>query len=154
MNTPGNADASRVGQTLQPGRDVDAIAIDIPIFLYHIPQVDPDPEGHPGSFRQFLIPCLDFLLDLHGALNGIHHACELGKKAVAVDRHDTAPVALNLGTHDLEMGLQGGEGPRLILFHEAAVPCGVGTQDGGKLPLVFFSGQRDSPRVRKKNKRT
>jgi hypothetical protein len=43
------------------------------------------------------------------------------------------------------MGLQGGQGPRLILTHETAVPCGVGAEDNGKLPVSLFSGQRDSP---------
>ena len=102
-----------------------------------------------SSFR-----ALHFLLDLHGALNGIHHALELGEKVIPVDRHDTAPVFLDVRAHNLEMGLEGVEGPRLVLPHEAAVPCGIGAQDGGELPFVFFSGQRDSPRMRKTNKRT
>jgi hypothetical protein len=78
-------------------------------------------------------------------LNGIHHALELGEKAVPVDHHDTSPVVLDPGTNNLEMGLQGVEGPRLIQLHEAAILCGIGAQDGGKLPFLFFSGQRDSP---------
>jgi len=153
VNAPGDADASGIRQTLQLGRDVDAIAVKISIFLDHIPQVDPDPEGHPGRFHQFLVPCLNFLLDLHGALNSIHDASELGEKAVPVSHHDAAPVLLDEAAHALEMGLQCGEGPPLVRLHETAVPHGIGTQDGGELPFLLVSGQRDSPRMRKKYNR-
>jgi hypothetical protein len=44
-------------------------------------------------------------------------------------------VLLDERAYELEMGFQDGEGPRLILFHEAAVPHGIGAQDGGELPF-------------------
>jgi hypothetical protein len=69
-------------------------------------------------------------------------------------RHDTTSVLSDLGGYDLEMGLQGGESPCLILPHEAAIPGGVGAQDRGKLPFLLVSRQWDFPRMGKTNKRT
>jgi hypothetical protein len=43
------------------------------------------------------------------------------------------------------VALEGLENPGLILPHEAAELHGAGAQNGGELPFVFFSGQRDSP---------
>jgi hypothetical protein len=63
-----------------------------------------------------------------------------------VNRHDAAPKPVDERVHDLEMGLQGGQGPPLVPTHETAVPCGVGAEDRGKLPISLFSGQGDSPR--------
>jgi len=89
VNAPGNADAPRIRQGLQAARDVDPVAERYSHLPRSHPEVDPDPEEHPGLFRQFPVPFFDFLLDFHGALHGIHDACELGEKAVPVGRNDT-----------------------------------------------------------------
>ena len=98
VDAPGDADASRVGQPLQPGRDVDTVPVDVPPFLDHIPEIDPDPEGHPGPFRLLFVPPLQLVLYFHGALHRVDHAVEPGEKSVAVNRHDAAPGASRRGS--------------------------------------------------------
>ena len=149
VDAPGDADASRVGQPLQPGRDVDPVPVDGSPILDHIPKVDPDPEGHPGPFRLLFVPPLQFGLYFHSALHRVHHAVELGEKAVAVNRRNTPLVLLDEGGDELEMGFQGGEGPGLVLPHEAAVPFGTRAQDGGEFPLHIwrYRGRRSRTRI-------
>src|SRR5512141_1511329 len=157
VDAPGDADASRVGQPLQPDCNVDPVPVDVPPFLDHIPEIDPDPEGHPGPFRGLFVPPLQFVLYFHGALYRVHHAVEPGEKSVAVNRHYAAAVLLGEGAEELEIGFQRGEGPRFVLPHEAAVPFGARAQDRREFPLALFRFHRHripaSGRKEKRNRR-
>ena len=153
MGAPGNADPSRIRQTVQQGGDVDAIAVDLPFLFNDIPKVDPDPEGHPAFFRQLFVPAFQLLLDLHRALQGVHHARELSEKVTPTGIHDAALVFLDQQAHRLAVPLEGLESPGLILPHETAVLNSAGAQDSGELPFGFFRVQRDSPRMRKTHNR-
>ena len=105
--------------------------------------------SHPATRRRLRtsdpVRSFPLLLDPHRALQGVHHACELGEQVIPPGIHDAALVFLDERAHRLAVALEGLESPGLILPHEAAVLHGAGAQDRGELALVFFSGQTDSP---------
>ncbi|MBM2828901.1 MAG: hypothetical protein HW408_1433 [Actinobacteria bacterium] len=49
IGASGNADAPRTRQPLQSGGGLDAIAQDLPFFLRHFPEMNPDPERDSAS---------------------------------------------------------------------------------------------------------
>src|SRR4051812_49225365 len=87
--------ASRLSETLQPGRDVHTVTKEVSSSNHDVANVDADPElkasaiEHPGArFCQLL-------LHRHCALNRIHGAREFGQHAVASGVGDPAPVVSN-----------------------------------------------------------
>ena len=121
VDAPGDADASRVGQPLHPGRDVDPVPVDVSPILDHIPEIDPDypscgilpedprflPSGRSG-FPQRTAPRPP--------------RCRNRREECRRESPYPAAVLFGEGTDDLEMGFQRGEGPGFVLPHEAAVP--------------------------------
>ena len=91
----GNADAARLRQRLEPGRDVDAITVDVVALDDDVAEIDADPQGHDragfGLGRR--------LLDGDGAGHGIDHAAELDEGPVAHQLDDPAIVP----RHDLSL---------------------------------------------------
>src|SRR5216683_297264 len=93
MDSTGDADAARVGETLEAGGDVDAVTVDLLAVHHHVAEVDADTEFHPALGREIRVFGLQHGLDLDGALDGIDHAGEFGEYAVA-GGIDEAPVML------------------------------------------------------------
>ena len=72
------------GQTLQPRGNVHPVPIDPLALDHHVAQVDADAKLHPAlrqANRRFR--SLNVLLDLDGALHGIHDAGKLGQQVIA-----------------------------------------------------------------------
>ena len=110
VNGPRDADAAGVGETFQPRRDIDSVAVDLVAFDHHIAEVDADAEVHPARRRQPGVLNLERALNIHRAIDRIDHAGELGKYAIA-GRIYEAPVALLDETiDDLAMSGQGEQG--------------------------------------------
>ncbi len=59
----GDADTARFGQSLQTGRDVDAVAVDILLVDHHVAQVDPNAEGEALALWLVLGPFRHAALD-------------------------------------------------------------------------------------------
>ena len=132
VNGPRDADAAGVGETFQPRRDIDSVAVDLVAFDHHIAEVDADAEVHPPRRRQPGVLNLERALNIHRAIDRIDHAGELGKYAIA-GRIYEAPVALlDEAIDDLAVSGQGDKGRLLISPHEAAVAEDVGTEDSGE----------------------
>jgi hypothetical protein len=77
---------------------------------------------------------------LHLAANGVHHTGKFGQDAAPPGGDDASLMLLNMSGYHFQVGLQGADGPFLILPHEAAVALDIGAQDGGEFAFYFFRG--------------
>src|SRR5690242_2137122 len=82
MNHVRNADAARLGETLQPRRDVNAVPVNLLALDHHIAKVDADAELHPALLRQLRILGPKRGLNRNGASNCLDHTGEFGQYAV------------------------------------------------------------------------
>lgn len=67
-------DPAGFGQPLEPGGDIDAVAVEILVRHDHVAEIEADPQRQPGVVAR---------LDRHGAGGGVDHARELREQAVA-----------------------------------------------------------------------
>ena len=142
----GDADPAGIGEGLEPGGDVDPVAVDPVLLLDHVPQVDPDAEQHLPVLGQLCVARLQLLLHRHRALHRIHHAGELGQEVVPRRVHHPATVLLDEIGDDLLVGFEGLDGGGLVVLHEAAVTGHVGAEDGGELAVKAFRFHWAPPR--------
>src|SRR5260221_13116261 len=93
-------------------------------------------ECNPLFRRSISLPCIDALLHLGGALEGVVDAFETGEKAVAGILHDRA---LRRGNHRLddlpEYRHQPGMRLRIVLIHQPGISGNIVEQDCGKPAL-------------------
>ena len=92
MRRFGQADAAWLGQALQPGCQIYAVAIKIAALHHDIAQIDADPQQYLLVRRQHCIRRRHPLLDLHGALHGVDHAGEFHQYAIAHQLEDPAAM--------------------------------------------------------------
>ncbi len=135
VHLSGDADAARLGETLQPCRDVDPVAVDLLAIHHHVAEVDPNAKLHSAVGWQICVLRLERGLDLNRALDGIHDAGELGQYAVARRVHESSTVLLDQRIDQLTRRGQTTEGRLLVLPHEAAIAEDIGAEYGGELPF-------------------
>jgi hypothetical protein len=103
----GDQYSARLSQRLQPRRYVHPIPEDVVLLNDHVTEVDADAEVNSPLWQGSLIALGHPALDLNGAPDGIDHAGELGKEAVAGVLNDPAPVLGCLRIDELpEVGLE------------------------------------------------
>ncbi len=134
-----NGDAARLGQLLQPCRDIDAIAIAIVAFDNHVAEIDPDAQVDATILGKTRIALSHSALHDRRALDCLDDASELCEQSVAHQLEDAALMLGNLRLDQLfAIRAQAFESPRLILFHEPAIADHIGGQDGSKAALGAF----------------
>jgi hypothetical protein len=77
------ADAAGRRQPFEPGRDIDAVAVDVVTVDNHVAKIDADAEGNPAVFRLVAIVLGHGLLDLRGGAHRVDNAREFDQYAVA-----------------------------------------------------------------------
>ena len=142
VDAAGNVDAAGLGQRLQAGGDVDAIAEEVVALDHHVAEVDADPELEPPVLGQLAISGCQLLLDLDRASRGFDGTRELGQHAVPGGADDPAVAAGDQRVHLLPVRVQGAERAFLVGRHETAVALHVGTEDGRELTLDARRGSR------------
>jgi hypothetical protein len=133
VNGAGDTDAARFRQTLQPRRDVDAVAVELLPIHNHIAKIDSDAKLHPPRRRDALVFRLESDLNVDCALDCIHHAGEFRQDAITSRADESAVMLFDQAVDDLPMRGQSAEGRLFIFPHEPAVAVDIGTQDCGKL---------------------
>jgi hypothetical protein len=119
VNDRGDAHAARVGERLQPRRDIDAVAINIVAVNDHVAQIDADAKLDGGCAR-WQDAAGDGVLDSDGAFDGVDDAGEIDERPVANQFHDAAVVRLYRRIEELFSEiLQRGKRARLVGCHEA-----------------------------------
>ena len=134
-----HADAARLGNSLQPCRDVDAVAENVAILDHHVADIDADAKQHPALLGQRFVGLGERLLDGNGSAHRVDDAREFGKHAVAGRAGDLAASVCNELVDDGATCRERGERALLIVMHEARIAHDVGGHDGHKLA---FEGRR------------
>ena len=133
IDSIGDQHAAGLRKTLQPCRDIHPVPKDVVLFNNHITEVNPNAEHNPLLRGDILIALGHIPLDPHRAPNGIDHALELDKEAVAGAFDDSAAVLADLRIDQLpEMGLEPLVRPLLISPHQARVTRHIGGEDRGE----------------------
>ena len=132
----GDVDAAGIRGGFQARGDVDAVAIEIAALHHDVAEIDADAQHDaavlrlPGGRRGHR------LLDVDGALHGVHRAAELHHDAVAGHLEDAALVLGHQRRDDLLAArLERAQGPHLVQLHQPAVADDIGGEDGGKAAL-------------------
>src|SRR6266851_2014863 len=104
MNHVRNANAARLGETLQPRRDVNAVPVNLLALDHHIAKVDADAELHPALLRQLRILDPERGLNRNGASNRLDHTGEFGQYAVTGRIDESAVVSFDQRVSNLPAG--------------------------------------------------
>jgi hypothetical protein len=124
-----NADAARFGDAFQTRGDIHPIAVNSDFVVNDIALIDTSPEQHSTRFFDFGIALRHSLLDGNRALDGIHHAAELGEDSVASRVDDTATVVPNDREDYGLVRFEITNGGSLVSAHERALAGDVGSED-------------------------
>jgi hypothetical protein len=136
VDLAGDADAARLGQGLQTGCNVDAVAVDAAVLDDDVAEADTDPEPDSPCVGSLPLPLGRTRLDLDRAAYGVDDARELAQEAVAHQLDDPPAVLGQEGLDQLlPARLESLQGAGLVALHQPAVADHVGHQDGGEPPL-------------------
>jgi hypothetical protein len=132
----GKANSARVGEGLQPRRDIDAVAEKASILNDDIADIHPHAKSDALGFRQGSVAVADRLLQGDGASRRIDDAAEFQQQTVA-DRVDySAPVVGDRRIDELAAILrQSLQRSGFILSHHSTVADNVGHHDRGQRSL-------------------
>ncbi|MGY3156261.1 hypothetical protein ACVW0V_005401 [Bradyrhizobium elkanii] len=126
----GNADAAGLGQRLQAGRDVDAVAEDVGTVNDHVAKIDADAKLHPARRRDVGVALRHPALNLGRAQHRIDDAMKFDQQAVAGGLDDAAAILGDGRIDQLDaMGFEARKGARLVSLHQAAIADHVGGED-------------------------
>ena len=90
----GYEDAARLGERLEPGRDIDAVAEDIAVLGDDVAEIDPDPHRKPLLVGHLPIVPAHRVAQSNGAARRLDDAVELDQDEIASVLED---VAVKLG---------------------------------------------------------
>jgi len=96
----GNANSTRVGESLKTSRDIHTIPKKVRATHHHIAHMHPYAEAHPALFRNPVVGLCQRPLYLHGTLDRIHDTRELSEHTVARRVGYPAPVLGYEPIHD------------------------------------------------------
>ena len=143
----GYANAARLGNTLQPGSNVDAVAKDIVVIDDDIADMDTDPEFNPDILRDVGILRGHGALDFDRAAGGIDGAGEFHQHAVTGGLDDAASMRSDGGVDKRFSGrLEPGQGAFLVGTHEAAISGDIRSQYRRQSPFYPVARQ-ECPQV-------
>ena len=144
-DTAAHADATRVGQGLEPCSHVHAVTEDVAVLDHDVADIDADAEQHPARLRQLVVGRGDLPLDLYGTADGIDDASELSEHAVACGIGNPAVEADDQLVGDRPMRRQRGESRLLVERHQAAVAFDIGCEDGDQPAIEGRCFHADEP---------
>src|SRR5271165_951369 len=134
------ANPARLGERLQPGGDIDAIAEQVLSLDDDVSEMDADAEPHLLAGRTILVFLFNGALDRDSAFDRIDRAPKIGDDAVAGSIEDAAAMDGDQSVEYHPVGLQPAQRADLVQPHQPAVLGDVGREDRGELSfdhLVF-----------------
>ena len=133
-----HGDAAGLGQRLDAGGKIDAVAEDVLVFLVddHLAEMDADAEHHALVFGQRLVEARHAFLDVDRRADGGDGRAELGQHGVARRADQPAAAGFDGRPPDLDLRrFQVPEGARFGALHHPGEPGEVGMDDGGETAL-------------------
>jgi len=136
---PRHTNSTRLGKSLQPGRNIHCISEQVFSLHYDIADVDPDAKPHLLMGRSTRVRFGNGILHVDSTLHGVHGAGEIGDKAIASRVEDPASMRGNQAINNHLVCREGPKGANLVAPHEAAVALHIGSEDRREL---LFDGVR------------
>ena len=130
-----DADGAGLGERLEPGGDVDAIAEDVVAVDDDVAEIDADPQLETALRRDRIVDRPRRPLHLDGAVQRIDDARKIRQQAVACRADDPPAMCCDQrvdGAAELAERLMR---PCLILAHQPAETDHIRMQDRGKFPF-------------------
>ena len=146
MNRIGDEHSAGIGQSLDPRRDVDAVAIEVVALDDHIAEIDADAHFDAAVPRDTRVPLGHRLLHFDGATHRIDDAGKFHQQPIAGGLDDAAMVFGDLRIDELTaQRFEAFERALLVRPHQPRIPRHVGGKDrgeaagGGHLRTVLIS---------------
>jgi len=136
VHCAGHEHAARVRERLQPGDNVDAVAVDPRFVMDDIAEVDADAKAHASMLRHGLIARGHHGLDLDRAFGSTDDAGKFGEDAITGGVDDPTSVTGDQRQDRALMRLEVAHGGGLVFVHEPAVASDVGGEDGGESAFI------------------
>ena len=122
------------GILLQPGRQVDARAVDVTLLLDDVAGMQAHAKGDLHVVRPAGLTQAHLLLNIGGGLDGAVDALEASEKPISGVLHDPPRAPLDGWPDNLgEQRHQARMGRALIGIHQTRIASDVGKQDRGNL---------------------
>jgi hypothetical protein len=103
-------DATRIGQGLEPGSDVDPITVKIAALDHHVTEIDADAKDDLSVFRQTAVGRRHGVLQLTSAGDRIDGTCKFDQDPIAHQLDDAPVVLCDQGLKDVSAArLKGGQ---------------------------------------------
>jgi hypothetical protein len=125
-NSSGNANTSRVSQTLNTGSYVYTITIDTIVLVKNIAQIDTNPKFHTPVIGQFSIFNFQLLLNFNGPVDSIQGTAELSKNVITGAIHHPPMVLLDQLRNNFPVCGYSVDGGFIILTHQFTVTFDIG----------------------------
>ncbi len=146
VHTARNVDVARLGELLEPCRDVDTLAVDIVRLDDHVTEIDADAETNPVIVGHVKISANHALLDYDRAAYRFDRTVEHGKKAVAAGPDQPPAMLGDRGVDQLaQQSLHPQVGPSLVNSHETRITRDVTHHDRGEFSRAFL--RHEPPRL-------
>ena len=129
-----HGDAAGLGQGLDPGSEIDAVAEDVLVLVVddHLAEVDADAEQHALVSVQGVVEPRHALLDVDCRSDRRHRRAEFGQHGVARGADQPPARGVDGWPPDLDLGgFQVAEGACFGALHHPGEPGEVGVDDGG-----------------------
>ena len=126
----GDANAARLGQTLQPRGNVYPVAENVVAVVDDVAKIDADAELDTLGLRHAGVAVGHAALDFDSAAHRVDGASEFHQQSIAGGLDDLAAVLPDLWIDQRPpVRLQLGERALLVRAHKSAIACHVGGQD-------------------------
>src|SRR6516162_3540524 len=100
MDGTRDADAAWIRETLQPGCDVDPVAINLLAFDHHVARIDANPEFHSAPRWETRILCPKAVRNFDGAVHCFHNTREFSQNTITRRVNKTSAMTLNVAVDD------------------------------------------------------
>src|SRR5215472_2450052 len=126
-----DADTAGLGDTFEPGGDIDPIAEDVVTLDQYIAKMDADAPFHTAVAGHTRIAFRAQLLQRQSAFDGADHRTELDQDPVAGGLDDPSAISADQRVGGSTVLAQCLCRTRLVFTHQAAVAGDIGSEDGG-----------------------
>jgi hypothetical protein len=128
VDDPRDIDAARLGQRLEPRRDIDAVAEHVAALDDDVAEIDPDPQGDAPLGRQRLVCLNNRVAQRRGTARCLDDALEFAERQIAGLLEQVAVVSADQRLDDLgQNGAQLGDPVGLVAGQQPAI---AGHQNG------------------------